>query len=368
MLVLADGFGLYGTGSTGAANMVLGAWSQADAPITVESANPRGLGSHHLRFPSTVQNDLVRRALGADYGVGIGFGAAYYLSVLPTDNTSHCIFQARDGSNNPQYTVQITTTGGIHVRTGDDQGTIVAQTTAPVVTAGTYYHIELFAVCGNAGGSPGGGSIEVRVNGQTVLLDSDIDLQAQPTTGVEQFIIGQPRNAAVWTGTMDVTDLHAWDVSGVVNNDFLGDVSWQVFYPTSDGTNQGWTPSATGDAFPMIDDATGPDGDTTYIAAAFSSPGAISDFGVTDVPATTSDIVGVVLQPMARKTDAGNGSMQVSTVQPTASPDAVDAGVDHTVTQSYAYYPEVFETDPATGVRWTLAGFNTTQIRLQRTA
>lgn len=367
MLIFGEGFALYGTGATSRTNMIQGAWADAQAPIEVLTTNPRGNGTHHLRFGASVQNDIVRRVFGADYGDGIGFGGAYYLSQLPSDNTSHVIFQARDGANAAQFTVQISTTGLLLVRNGTDEGTIVAQTDNPVVTAGAYQHIELFAVCGNAGGSPGGGSIEIRVNGQTVLLETDIDIQAQGTNSVEQFIIGQPRNAAVWEGEMDVADIHAWNTSGTVNNDFLGDVQWLAVFPTADRAAQEWTPNATGDGYTFVDESS-PDGETTYIEAAFGSPGAISEFDVTNVPLLTSDVVGFVFQPMLRKTDAGDGSAQASIIQVGVSPDAVDAGVDRPLTQVYTYYPEVFEVDPATGVRFTPSGFNSMAIRLQRTA
>jgi len=367
MLIHGDGFALYGTGSASRTNMTQGAWAQVDAPIQVSTSNPRGHGTHHLRFAS-VQGDIVRRVLGADYGDGLGFGAAYYFTALPTDNASHLLFQARDGANAAQFSVTLSTTGVIQVRRGGQSAAVIAATTSPVMVAGAYQHMELFAVCGNAGGSPGGGSIEIRVNGQTVLNESDIDLQNNATNSVEQYAIGESTGSPIFTGTMDVADIQLWDTTGSVNNDFLGDVQWLAIYPIADRAAQEWTPLVTGNGYEMVDDSTGPDGESAYIEAPFGSPGAISEFDMTDAPALTSDIVGVVLQPMLRKTDAGDGSAQMSVISSEGSPETVDAGADKPLTQVYTYYPEVFETDPATGVRWTIAGFNAMAIRLQRTA
>lgn len=367
MLILADGFALYGTGATSRTNMSQGVWAQADAPIECSTANPRGHGTHHLRFAS-VQNDAVRRVLGADYGDGLGFGAAFYFSDLPTSNASHLLFGARDGANAGQYSIILETTGKLAIWRGDlNTGVKIDETTNPVITAGAYQHIEMFAVCGNAGGSPGGGSMEIRVNGQTVYLNNNIDLQNQGTNSVEQFVMGSPVNSPVWFGTMDVADLHCWDTSGSVNNDFLGDVQWLPVFPTADRAAQEWTPSATGDGYTFVDEST-PDAEATYIEAPFGSPGAISEFDMTDVPALTSDVVGFVFQPMLRKTDAGDGSAQMSIIQSASSPEDVTVGVDRPLTQVYTYYPEVFEVDPATGVRFTPSGFNSMAVRLQRTA
>lgn len=369
MLRLADGLALYGTGSAARTAMTQGAWAQVDSPITVETSNPRGQGTHHLRFPITTQGDIVRRVIGADIGDGVGFGAGFYFSELPDDDTSHVLFQARDGANAVQFSVMLTTVGKIRVRLGTHTGTEVAITDDPVITAGAYKHIELFAVCGGAGGSPGGGSIEIRVNGITVLNEADVALQNQVTNSVEQFVIGSPATGPVWAGIMDVADVHVFDSTGVVNSDFMGDTQWLPVYATADVVAaQEWTPSGTGSAYTFVDDSTGPDDDTTYIEGPYGSPGAVSEFEITNCPALTSEIKAFVFQPMLRKTDAGDGSAQMALVQPTSSPDDVANGVDTALTQVYTYYPEVFETDPATGVAWTPSGFNSARVRLTRTA
>lgn len=363
MLIQADGFALYGTGATARTNMAKGVYAQIDSPITVESTNPRGFGTHHLHMPSTMQGDELRRVLGDDYGDGLGFGAAYYLSQLPSASTSHVLLQGRNDTNQEQYSLTVSTTGLLQLRRGDQEGTVVAATDSPVIVAGAYQHVEVYVVC-----HASAGSIEIRVAGETVLSADALNTQGGSDNAVTQWAMGCPKELAGWAGTMDVADVVVWDTTGSVVNDFIGDTQCLVWYPTADTASDDWAPNVTGSGYTQIDDAAGPDDDTSYVEAPIASPGAISEYDVTNLPSTTSDVIAVITQPMLRKTDAGDGSAQVSVVQPSASPDAVDSGNDTALTQVYTYYPEVHETDPSTGVRWTPSGFNSMRLRLQRTA
>lgn len=356
MLIGADGLAFYGTGSTSRTNMVLGPWAQIDSPIQCSTANPRpGAGTHHLRF-SGVQADIVRRALGAHYNT-LGMAGAFYFDSLPDHNNTCTLFQLRDGSNASQFTLTCSTTGVIQVRTGDQNGTVVAATTGPALTAGAYSHIEFLADISNSG------AIEIRVNSVTVLDVTGVDLQGTGASGAEQFVIGNPENTGL-NSTMDVADLDWWDTSGAVNNDFLGDVCWAPVVPSADTVVTAWTRNTGATDVSAITETT-PDGDTTYIEATAS--GQVSEFTLPDAPANTSEIIAVVTQPMMRKTDAGTGSVKVSMLS-SGSPAAEHEGAEIPLTTAYTYYPQVHETDPATGVRWTPSGYNASRIRFERSA
>jgi hypothetical protein len=45
-----------------------------------------------------------------------------------------------------------------------------------------------------------------------------------------------------------------------------------------------------------------------------------------------------------------------------------DDGADRPMTTAYALYNDVFETDPATGLPWTIPGANAMAVKLTRTA
>ena len=353
MLIFADGFAFYGTSATSRTNIIQGVWSQIDTGSQCATTNPRGNGTHHLRISGT--NQTVRRAFGATHQT-FGMGAAFYFANLPVADARSILFQLRDGSNLNQFTLTLTTTGAIQVRNGGETGTILGTSADLAVTAGAYNHIEFVVDCQNAG------SIEIRVNGVTVLDIGPVDLQAQASPGAAQVRLG---HVAADPPVMDIADMHAFDLTGGVNNDFLGDVEWLPRYPSADTATTDWTRNTGSNDFEAIDDVT-PDGDTTYVEA--TAAGQVSIYEVTDVPANTSDIIAVVTQPMVRKTDAGSGSLQTSLISTLVSPDQESNGDDHALTEAYTYYPDNHDVDPATGVRWTVAAFNALRLQIDRTA
>lgn len=349
-----DGFSLYGTAGTSQTNMAQGVFAAVQGGTCV-TTNPRGNGSHSFRLTSA--NQFFRRVLGGDYAGGVGFALALYSTALPVAQSSLYLFQGRDGSNANQFTVTVSTTGVIEVRTGSETGTIVAQSASPVITTGAYQHVEILAVSANSG------SIEIRVQGVTVVNATGIDLQGQGSSSLEQYACGASLGAT-FSGIVDITDIVAYNTLGAINNTFLGDIQALPWRPTADTAITDWTRNTGASDFGAISDTT-PDGDTTYVEATATSQK--SDFAITDVPATTSDVIAVITQPMMRKTDAGAGSVTVS-MESAGSPPAEHSGATIPLTQTYTYYPQVHETDPATGVRWTPSGFNAARVRFNRAA
>lgn len=348
-LLWADGFSLYGTGSVSDDNMQQGVWAAVNANIQCATTNPRSPGTHHIRINSS--NAELRRIFGADKATGAGFGAAHYIASLPSADSQMVLADFRDGSNVSKLTLTVTTTGVIQLRQGGPSGTILASSAA-VFTASAYQHIEAFAVL-----HASAGEVEVRRNGETVLSFSG----ATGTGTLEQVAIR-------WQGTAgpnwDVTDVQCWDIAGSINNDFLGDVIWLRVNPDADLAVTDWVRNTGSTDFSCINEAT-PDGDTTYIEA--SASGNISEFTMGNLPAQAADVVAVITQPMARKTDAGAGSLRASLLS-SGSPASESLGANRPITTTYTYYPDVHEVDPATGVRWTPTAVNAMRLRLNRTA
>lgn len=357
-----DNFAIYSTGATGNANMLLGVW----ANISVQSgcgpstANPNGtLGTHHYRFTNNGASTL-RRVLGGSLAE-VGYGAAYYLGDLPSSSTRVCIVQMRDGSNNPQFTVLVTSTGALQVRSGSESGTIVATSTS-LLTAGSYYFIELVAHIGDAAGSPAG-SIEIRVNGEEFVNATGVDTRGQSTTNVEQYVIGI-LGAGAWnagSGNLDVADLFVWDRTGSRNNDFLGFVRVLTLTPNSDGATTDWVRNTGANDYETVDDSA-QDGDTTYVEA--SSAGDTEHLGLSDLDASITQIFALQPVVMYRKTDAGAGSAQTALV----SGVSTALGTDRALTQTYTYYVDVIEDDPATSNPWQPTAVNSVTLQLDRTA
>lgn len=347
-LLWMDGFDHYGGNIS---NMLNGVWAQTTGSLS--TVNPR-TGTHHfLRSGSSV----LRRVLGGAKTT-VGFGAAYYLTELPSENDEVGLLTMSDASNLQQISFGIQSTGTMTVVRGGTtgvNGTVIHTTATPVVVAEAYQHIEF-----RVGVHSTNGSVEVRVNGVTVINLVDVDTNPTGAGEVSQLSLAKYGPSSSNT-TTHMDDVFAWDDTGTTNNDFLGDRRVRTIYPDSDTATAEWSIVGAVNGFDAINQ-TGPDGDTTYIEADTNVP-VTSEFGLQDLPASTGAIAAVQTYIMQRKTEAGDGNTQTSLI----SGASVADGADRPITEVYTYGQDVFETDPDTGSAWTKAGVDAAKLRLRRT-
>lgn len=130
-------------------------------------------------------------------------------------------------------------------------------------------------------------------------------------------------------------------------------------FPSADGTNTAWTAS-TGSDFQCVDEAV-PNGDTDYISTSTATDRdtfAYPSLGV------TGTVLAVAPTSYARKDDAGTRTIrEVVRVSPTN----YDGSVDKTLTSSYVYYQEIWETNPAGG-SWAVGDIVTSEFGVKLTA
>ena len=108
-------------------------------------------GTFALRFKPTTGIGVARRVLGADYSeIFVGFG--FFMEVLPFVNSDYAPIQFRDSGNNLLLTMTVRADGAIQFRTGGATGTILAETTGPVLQTGKWHHIEVRTVIDAAEG------------------------------------------------------------------------------------------------------------------------------------------------------------------------------------------------------------------------
>lgn len=344
-LLWCDGFDHYGV----AGNLTEGVYADA-AGIVLSTANPR-TGSYHLRFSGG--NDL-RRVLGGAKTT-VGTGAVIYMSSLPNQNNQCTIFAFHDAANAAQIQIVVQTTGTISVFRGN-KATLLDTTAAPVVTAEAYQHIECMVTF-----SQTVGTVEVRVNGVTVTSLTGIDTVASSLVECSQLVFCDTGSAAM---TIDMDDLYAYDSNGSYNNTFIGDRRVLTLKPNANTIQADWTAVGAATGYECIDDTT-PDGDTTYIGASVAgSPGAISEFGLEDLPDGISAISAVYLVGMMRKTEAGDADIQMSVVSGVVEGN----GTNRPITEIYTYFGDVFETDPATAAPFTPSAVDDLLIKIERTA
>jgi hypothetical protein len=79
-----------------------------------------------------------------------------------------------------------------------------------------------------------------------------------------------------------------------------------------------------------------------------------------------SQVLGVAVTMRAEKDDAGTRTIRAVTK---SSATIADNGVDFPLTQnSYQYFQGYFDTDPATGVAWTVSGVNAAEFGVKTIA
>lgn len=353
-----DNFSFYGTGTIGKANMLRGfPWLEA---ISIGPANnnpPPGQSFHYSMTATTGGDPAWRISL---MGVKTTFGVCIrpFLSALPDDATQFYLFQVRDSNNVAQCTITLSPTGFVQARRGDSAGTILAESDAPAVSPGNYFHAEAKFKIDDATGA-----IEVRINEVTVINVSGVDTKATAVAGAES-VAGR-----IFGGQgmgMDFTDLVTWDTTGTENNSFLGDVQalWSNY--VSDTAHTDWARNTGTQDYAMLTEAA-QDGDTTYLAA--TTPGNVSEFKIGALPATVSEVIAVMIRPIAKKTLPGTCSMRTRLRgDPGGAHDTVANGATVALSTTYTYSWDVYQVDPSTGVRFTPAGALAAQYGFEKVA
>jgi hypothetical protein len=350
-LLWCDGFGHYGV----VGNMTNGVYAQVSAGVTLSTVNPR-TGTYCIRQGggTTASTTDLRRVLGGAKTT-VGIGGAFYWGALPTDNNTQRLFQFADAANNLQLSVISQSTGVIEVFRGNGSGTSLGASATPAVVANAYQHIECVAFF-----SQTVGTVEVRVNGVTVLSISGVDTCATALTECSQVYIGGGCGSTGFS-TTDLDDIFCYDNTGSYNNTFIGDRRVLTLFPDANTATADWTAVGAASGYLCIDEAT-PNDDTDYITAA--TVGLVSQFGLQNLPAGISVVNAVVMVERARKTEAGTANTQVSIVSGASN----TAGADKPLTEIYTYRQDVFQTDPATAAPFAPAAVDALQFKVARTA
>lgn len=352
-LLWCDGFDHYGTST---AKMLDGVYAEVGGSVTLSSVNPR-TGSLSIRQTGGTTLNKLRRVFGGAKTT-VGLGAAFYFTALPSGNDGTNIFQFRDTANTEQITIGLQSTGTISVwRRRPNGGTLLGTTASPVVVASAYQHIEAVVFF-----SETVGTVEVRVNGVTVLSLSGIDTVYTANVEASQaYIGGNIPGESLNDPTMYLDDIFCYDNTSSYNNTFIGDRRVLTLFPNANTATADWTAVGAATGYECIDEAS-PDDDTTYITAA--TTGLVSQFGLQNLPGGISVINGVVMVERARKTEAGTANTQVSIV----SGASTTAGADKALTEIYTYRQDVFQIDPASAAPFTPAEVDALQFKVARTA
>lgn len=355
-----DGFGRYGGTKAYMLNGSSGqAWAQADVDISLSNANPR-TGSWHMRLgQANSGTNEARRVFGAPLTeVFVGF--AVYCQSLPTSESQGttgggvygiylCAF--RDQANQAQCRVLLGTDGALELR----RGTVVLGRTLPIIGAGAYQHIEIYAKAHATLGA-----IEIRVDQVTKLNLTGINTIGSGAVEFSQFAAGH--ETAGGTAVIDFADVYCNDT---VNDSsgchtFIGDVKSGDLPVNADTAQAGFVLSSGVSGFALLNER--PPNDANYVSTTATI--AQSNFGLQDGPANLSEILTVRPWVRALKDDAGT-----CLIAPSMISNAIKAVVTaQPITTAAAYYDSNVPMNPNTAAPWTAAALAAGLHVTERTA
>lgn len=344
--------GIYGATTS---DMLDGIWGELYLTVSLTADPDTNITGKALYTPSGHARYVLPAAVAT-----AGMASRVWMTDLPFANIN-CppIHQYRDGSNSVDVAIYVTTTGGIEAWRDPDplvgygSGTLLGGTSGPVLTAGSWRHVE-----SKVFKSATVGTVEVRIEGSVVLDLTGLNTDA---ANVEQVAFGSRMGALDTPTSLYFKDVVIWNGSGSLNNDFVGVVGVYWLQPDAD-VSSGWARTSGTTDYELVDESPADDADYIY---ADDSPPAASIMGVADLPADIVGIKGVISLARAEKSDNGTGNLQVSM---TPNGTDYDAGADHAVTTAFTYYADVSEVSPDTAAAWTPTEVDAMYVRLNRTA
>jgi hypothetical protein len=221
-------------------------------------------------------------------------------------------------------------------------------TSAPdLVRMGQYYYLEWAFTLDNAAGS-----VVIRINGAPIIT------YAGPTRG---YFGGPPTSVGfqcagntIWT----FDDMYVLDNLGSAPwNTFLGDVKVEYLRPDGPGFNQEWNLIGAATHWQAVDDNVTPDEDATYIFTTVQGLQDLQTYQGTGLP--SGSIFGLQASLLARKTDSGPRS--IAPIIRFDGTTAVGANYQPSF-PDYIYQIQLFQTNPVTGLPWTIADVNAAQV------
>jgi hypothetical protein len=260
----------------------------------------------------------------------------------------------KDGATD-QVFLQIETSGLLTVQRG---GGTVLGTSAGALSVGTWHHVAVKFVVGDATGVSGTwGEYQVWVNGVSVLSATNVDTKVSANSygNALQWFINANSSLATSTNTQ-INYVDDFWADSATN---WGDQRVQVLKPSAAGASTQFTPSA-GSNYDCVNDTLL---DTTdYVES--TVVGNIDTYTCEDV-SSSATVSAVVVTMVANKTDAGarsiRGVLRIGGTNYTNGSDLALSATD-TVQQG------IFETNPATAGAWTAAALNGAEIGIKDAA
>jgi hypothetical protein len=160
-------------------------------------------------------------------------------------------------------------------------------------------------------------------------------------------------------GTTHIDDLYICDLTGSINNDFLGDLEVITLFPDGNGTTSDFTGSDADstDNYLHVDEST-PDDDTSYVED--ETIDNVDLYTIDNFTGTPTAIHGVQVVSYVKKTDSQ--SRHSRNLIRTGGTNY--EGADYNLTTAYDFNIDIWEENPNTATAWTPTDINGLEIGL----
>lgn len=249
--------------------------------------------------------------------------------------------------------VSITTdgTGVINAYRGSGT-TLLGSSAAGVLTTGSFLYVEAKVKVHDTTGT-----VEVRVNGVTVLTLTGQDTRNAGASGIIDTINVGPF-ASINPQPTYIDDVYVCDTTGTASNDFLSDAVVETLFPDGDGNYTQLTPSTGPTHYTLVDEST--PNTTDYNS---SNTAGNKDTYTMGAMSGSFTVHGVQVLVAALK-DSASASSASTTVR-SGSTDADGTSTALATTQSYLR--DIWATDPATAAAWTQSAVNALEAGMKVT-
>jgi hypothetical protein len=325
-LLFADSFDHYNTGQ------ILRKWSSVSGGTYTIGATGRNstngfnlAGNNELaiQLPAAIATAIMGCAVKWTSGVTSLFFRLYDASTVQLN-----VYKLADGS------IRVTHGGGTVLGTS-------APNAVPTPTA-VFNYVEVKALI-----HPSAGTVDVRVNGASVLAITGANTRNSANSQVTQVALAEQGGSG---NSPYFDDFYVCDTSGASANTFLGDVRIEYRGPTGAGSTTALTASA-GSNYQCVDDNPAND-DTDYVSSSTASQK--DTYAMADLVSTAGAVVAVAVVSTDRKDDAG-ARTHSHVVNISGGTEAESAAFSPTT--SYSVHQTIFHTKPGGGA-WTITDVN----------
>jgi len=307
-------------------------WFDAGSGFTIVSTSNYRTGTRSLRVYATSSQGYAQKNLPSTYqALYIGFNC--YGSSLAS-NADYKLVSVVDGTTEQLYFRNERISGtipscAITAYRGD--GTLLGTSTA-LWQPGYHTYFEFKFVIDNTVGA-----YECKMNGVSILSGSGVDTQVSANAYADRFRLCGGANEGKYFDDVYVAD-----------DGYKGVIRVEPLFPNGNGNYSQWTGSDgnSTDNYLLVDESTTPNGDTDYVAS--STPDQLDSYVMANLANNGVTVKSVKAIIQARKDDTN--VRQLALLCRSGSTDSV--GTTRTMTTTYTFYEQVWETDPATAAAW----------------